>query len=70
MGWPLEDRPLFQHWTQTLIKSVDLQTVTDNAGAITAWIRNHIAERRADPGDDFYQLSAEQSDRRSAADGR
>ncbi|PMZ30516.1 cytochrome P450, partial [Pseudomonas sp. GW247-3R2A] len=61
MGWPLEDRPLFQHWTQTLIKSVDLQTVTDNARAITDWIRNHIAERRANPGDDFtsYLLTSE-----------
>jgi cytochrome P450 len=61
MGWPLEDQPLFQHWTQTLIKSVDMQTVTDNARAITTWIRNHIAERRANPGDDFtsYLLTSE-----------
>lgn len=61
MGWPLEDRPLFQHWTQTLIKSFDMQTVTDNARAITTWIRNHIAERRANPGDDFtsYLLASE-----------
>lgn len=61
MGWPLEDQPLFQHWTQTLIKSVDIQTVTDNARAITTWIRNHIAERRANPGDDFtsYLLTSE-----------
>lgn len=61
MGWPLEDRPLFQHWTQTLIKSADLQTVTENARAITTWIRNHIAERRANPGDDFtsYLLNSE-----------
>lgn len=61
MGWPLDDRPLFQHWTQTLIKSFDMQTVTDNARAITTWIRNHIAERRANPGDDFtsYLLTSE-----------
>ncbi|WP_395603394.1 cytochrome P450 [Pseudomonas sp. B21128] len=61
MGWPLEDRPLFQHRTRTLIKSVDLQTVTENARAITTWIRNHIAERRANPGDDFtsYLLTSE-----------
>ena len=61
MGWPLEDRPLFQHWTQTLIKSFDIQVVTDNARAITTWIRTHIAERRANPGDDFtsYLLRSE-----------
>ena len=61
MGWPLEDRPMFQHWTQTLIKSFDLQVVTDNARAITTWIRNHIAERRANPGEDFtsYLLTSE-----------
>lgn len=61
MGWPLEERPMFQHWTQTLIKSVDLQTVTENARAITTWIRKLIAERRANPAEDFtsYLLKSE-----------
>ena len=27
MGWPLEEQPLFQHWTQTLIKSFDPQVL-------------------------------------------
>lgn len=61
MGWPLADQPLFQHWTQTLIKSVDPQVVTENAQAITGWIRAHIAECRKNPGDDFtsYLLASE-----------
>lgn len=61
MGWPLEEQPLFQHWTQTLIKSFDPQVVTDNAREITGWIRARIAECRANPGDDFtsYLLASE-----------
>lgn len=69
MGWPLEERPLFQHWTQTLIKSFDMQVVTDNARAITGWIRHHIAERRLNPGDDFTSyLLASQIDGRPLTD--
>jgi len=69
MGWPLEDRPLFQHWTQTLIKSFDMQVVTDNARTITDWIRTHIAERRENPGDDFTSyLLASQIDGRPLTD--
>ncbi|WP_313405837.1 cytochrome P450 [Stutzerimonas kunmingensis] len=68
-GWPLEDRPLFQHWTQTLIKSFDMQVVTDNARTITDWIRTHIAERRENPGDDFTSyLLASQIDGRPLTD--
>ena len=69
MGWPLEDRPLFQHWTQTLIKSSDPQVVTDNAREITGWIRARIAECRANPGDDFTSyLLASQIDGRPLTD--
>ncbi|MEH6386355.1 MULTISPECIES: cytochrome P450 [Pseudomonas] len=69
MGWPLADRPLFQHWTQTLIKSSDPQVVTDNAREITGWIRARIAECRANPGDDFTSyLLASQIDGRPLTD--
>ncbi|WP_312923780.1 cytochrome P450 [Stutzerimonas nitrititolerans] len=69
MGWPLEERPLFQHWTQTLIKSFDMQVVTENARAITGWIRTYIAERRKAPGDDFTSyLLASQIDGRPLTD--
>ncbi|HDZ56393.1 MAG TPA: cytochrome P450 [Pseudomonas xinjiangensis] len=69
MGWPLEDRPLFQHWTQTLIKSSDPQVVTENAREITGWIRARIAECRANPGDDFTSyLLASQIDGRPLTD--
>src|SRR5690606_39860578 len=50
MGWPLEEQPLFQHWTQTLIKSFDPQVVTDNAREITAWLCARLAACRADAG--------------------
>ncbi|SDS90833.1 Cytochrome P450 [Halopseudomonas litoralis] len=69
MGWPLEHRPLFQHWTQTLIKSSDSQVVTDNAHEITGWIRARIAECRTNPGDDFTSyLLASQIDGRPLTD--
>ncbi|WP_150304393.1 cytochrome P450 [Pseudomonas saliphila] len=69
MSWPLEHRPLFQHWTQTLIKSSDPQVVTDNAREITGWIRARIAECRANPGDDFTSyLLASQIDGRPLTD--
>ncbi|WP_193073409.1 cytochrome P450 [Pseudomonas sp. FME51] len=69
MGWPLEDRPLFQHWTQTLIKSSEPQVVTENAREITGWIRARIAECGANPGDDFTSyLLASQIDGRPLTD--
>lgn len=69
MGWPLEDRPLFQHWTQTLIKSIDPEVVIENAREITGWIRARIAERRLNPNDDFTSyLLASQIDGRPLTD--
>lgn len=69
MGWPQHEQARFQHWTQTLIKSFDPQVVTENARTITDWIRERIAERRANPADDFTSyLLASRIDGRELTD--
>jgi len=70
MGWPTEAAPLFVSWTQTLIKSQDIAVIVGAAREIAAYLRDRIAERRADPGEDFtsYVLAADIDGRKLTED--
>ena len=70
MGWPTEAAPLFVSWTQTLIKSQEIAVIVGAAREIADYLRERIAERRADPGDDFtsYVLAADIDGRKLTED--
>jgi cytochrome P450 len=61
MGWPADQAPRFVRWTQTIVKGMDMQQVTDAVREVRNYLRERIAERRAVPGDDFtgYLLASE-----------
>jgi cytochrome P450 len=70
MGWPTEEAPTFVRWTHTLIKSMDPQEVLGALKQIRDYLRERIAERRVNPGDDFtgYLLASEVDGRRLTDD--
>ena len=70
MGWPLAEAPKFVGWTRALVKGRDLAEVAGACAEIAAYLRGHIAERRAAPTDDFtsYVVTAEIQGRRLTDD--
>ncbi|MDB5869193.1 MAG: Cytochrome, partial [Polaromonas sp.] len=69
MGWPAEEAPRFVKWTQTIVKGMDMQQVTDAVREVRDYLQGRIAERRATAGDDFTgYLLASQIDGRPLTD--
>lgn len=70
MGWPLEEAPTFVEWTRTLVKGRDLGEVAQACREIATYLRGRIAERTANPSDDFtsFVVTAEIDGRRLTED--
>jgi cytochrome P450 len=53
MGWDTAEVTRFVGWTQTLVKSTDMRQVMGAVKQVRDYLRERIAERRRNPGDDF-----------------
>ena len=69
MGWDTSEVGRFVAWTQALVKSQDMQVVVGAVMQIRDYLRERIAERRAQPTDDFTSsLIASQIDGKPLTD--
>lgn len=69
MGWDTREVGRFVAWTQALVKSQDMQVVVGAVMQIRDYLRERIAERRAQPTDDFTSsLIASQIDGKPLTD--
>jgi cytochrome P450 len=69
MGWDTSEVSRFVGWTQTIVKGMDMQAVVGAVMQVRDYLRARIAERRAQPGDDFTStLLRNQVDGRALTD--
>jgi cytochrome P450 len=69
MGWDTSEVSRFVGWTQTIVKGMDMQAVVSAVMQVRDYLRARIAERRAQPGDDFTStLLGNQVDGRALTD--
>jgi len=70
MALPLDRIDEFLRWEMQLLHSADLEVIADGVRKVKAYLLSVIAERRANPGDDFisYGIKAEIQGRKLTED--